>query len=193
MQTDIETLVCRAQDGDAEAFGRVYAATRGLVRGRIAIKLRRATGRAPEDLVEDLAADVFVSAWRSLGRYSNRGAKFEAWLTTIANNRVLDHLKSHRTRFEFLVPENEDGEIELDQPAPEVHQPDSRAVAKDEWARALAVLGQLTPTQREVLLRRYYLDQPVEDVATALGVKPESIKSMSLRGVKSARRLLDNA
>ena len=57
---DLEPLVAAAATGDADAFARVIGATGGLVTS-IALAIVRDV-----DMSQDIAQDVFLSAWRDL-------------------------------------------------------------------------------------------------------------------------------
>lgn len=65
---------------DPEAFGELYR----IHHAAIMRYLCRRTG--DQHLGEDLAGEVFLSAWRGLGRYRHTGAPFRAWLLRIATN-----------------------------------------------------------------------------------------------------------
>jgi len=56
--------------------------------------------------------------------------------------------------------------------------------------RAVAALP---PRQREVVVRRYFLDESVVDVATAMGIGTGSVKSATHRALQSLRTRIDPA
>ena len=66
----IQVLVVRAQEGDTEAFAKLY--------DHFFLPIYRYTAfRAPREMVEDLVADVFVKSWEKLHTYKmRRGVPF---------------------------------------------------------------------------------------------------------------------
>ena len=93
----IRALVELAQGGDTEAFGQLYDR---YVTGIFRYIYVRVGNR---QLAEDLTADTFLRALRSLHTFQWKGKDFAAWLTTIARNLMNDHYKSRRTRSEITT------------------------------------------------------------------------------------------
>ncbi|MFI6495591.1 sigma-70 family RNA polymerase sigma factor [Streptomyces sp. NPDC050564] len=89
--------VARAQAGDHEAFGAVYAAYSDVVYRYV---YHRIGGRAT---AEDLTSEVFARALTGLGSFSWQGRDMGAWLVTIARNLVADHFRSSRFRLEVTI------------------------------------------------------------------------------------------
>lgn len=91
-------LVAEAQGGSAAAFEALYQAHAGRVH---AVCLRMVANRA---IAEDLTQEAFVRAWQRLGTF--RGASvFSTWLTRVAVNVALGHLRSenrHLGRLEVI-------------------------------------------------------------------------------------------
>ena len=86
----LESLVRQAQEGDATAFGRVYDHFFPQV-------YRYAAFRCPQEIAEDLVADIFVKAWEKLHTYRLRtGIPFGAWLFRIARHTVIDVYRTQR-------------------------------------------------------------------------------------------------
>jgi len=54
----------------------------------------------------------------------------------------------------------------------------------------LALLGQLPPRRRAVLVLRYYCDLSVEETADVMGISTGTVKSQSARGLEALRLLL---
>lgn len=87
---DLEPLVAAAANGDAAAFGHVIGATSGLVTS-IALAIVRDV-----DLSQDIAQDVFLSAWRDLRQLRNPGSVLP-WLRQMTRNRA-HHVLRGRVR-----------------------------------------------------------------------------------------------
>lgn len=73
---------------------------------------------------------------------------------------------------------------------PETAAPES--ADEDRWAVRVA-LASVPPSQRQVLILRYYADMSVADTARALGCSVGNVKSQASRGLGAlARGLVDN-
>ena len=90
MQVDIDTIK-RAQGSDVAAFNQIVLTCRGRVMKTIARLIAR-----PED-VEDVAQEVFVHLYFSLGRLRAPEA-FDLWLHRITVNAAHSYLRHHRCR-----------------------------------------------------------------------------------------------
>ena len=87
-------LVELARNGDSEAFGQLYDHYHASVYRFLYYRL----GSVP--LAEDLTAETFFRALRSMSSFRWQGKDFGAWLMTIARNLTTDHFKAGRTRLE---------------------------------------------------------------------------------------------
>lgn len=81
-----------AQNGSDLAYGRLMASHQAAVRGF----LRRMLGGGWAD-ADDVAQEVFVHAWQSLGAV-REPEKFKSWLIGIAWRRARDHIRSSQRR-----------------------------------------------------------------------------------------------
>jgi RNA polymerase sigma-70 factor (ECF subfamily) len=82
------SLVAAARAGSNAAFSRLVARHQAPVRAF----LRRTLGGS-FDLADDLAQDVFVAAWESLGRLKDPSG-FRSWLYGIAWRRAQDAMRA---------------------------------------------------------------------------------------------------
>jgi len=92
-----EDLVVSAQNGDREAFSRLYADFAPMVHGIL-------LARVPRDEVDDLLQDVFLTAMRRLRSLRDPRA-FGAWLATVTRNRANDyHRAPHGSQLPNQIP-----------------------------------------------------------------------------------------
>lgn len=45
---------------------------------------------------EDITEEVFIRAWKSIGRFKQTGAPFISWLITITRNQIIDYYRAQK-------------------------------------------------------------------------------------------------
>ena len=91
-----DRLLERARHGDQQAFAALYDRFAGRLGEYVGTRIRSDAARRvdPEDIVQDVFADVFAS----LDRFVPRGkGSFFALLATIARRRMVDHYRRRST------------------------------------------------------------------------------------------------
>jgi RNA polymerase sigma-70 factor (ECF subfamily) len=176
VQADLPALLDRARTGDRDAFASLVRAHQRPV---FSIGLRMLRRR---DLAEDLAQDVFLQLFRRLADIES----FEHlgfWLRRVAANLAIDWLR--RTPHEPLSPHDE----------PAVLDAPGDPLLSRELSRHL---GELPPGPRAVMVLRYQEDLDLNDIATALDMPVNTVKSHIKRSLTTLRsrmigaRLVDN-
>lgn len=174
-QFDIVLAAARCDAG--WAFERLFHTFSPRVSGYL-----RAQGAAEPD---ELTNDVFLSAFRALGRFEGDEAAFRAWLFTIARNRLIDERRKQSRRTVLVAadmsapPEVAGGDVE----------DEALANLGGRWLRS--VLDELAPEQRDVLVLRIVGDLTIDRIADVLGKRPGAVKALQRRGLASVKRLLD--
>ncbi|MEU3194340.1 ECF subfamily RNA polymerase sigma factor, BldN family [Streptomyces sp. NPDC006992] len=170
-------LVERAQDGEAEAFGRLYDQYSDTVYRYI---YYRVGGRAT---AEDLTSETFLRALRRIGTFTWQGRDFGAWLVTIARNLVADHFKSSRFRLEVTTGEMLDAnEVE--------RSPEESVLETLSNAALLEAVRKLNPQQQECVTLRFLQGLSVAETARVMGKNEGAIKTLQYRAVRTLARLL---
>ncbi|GGL16212.1 ECF subfamily RNA polymerase sigma factor, BldN family [Streptomyces flaveus] len=170
-------LVERAQDGEAEAFGRLYDQYSDTVYRYI---YYRVGGKAT---AEDLTSETFLRALRRIGTFTWQGRDFGAWLVTIARNLVADHFKSSRFRLEVTTGEMLDAnEVE--------RSPEDSVLESLSNAALLDAVHRLNPQQQECVTLRFLQGLSVAETARAMGKNEGAIKTLQYRAVRTLARLL---
>jgi RNA polymerase sigma-70 factor (ECF subfamily) len=161
-------LVQRARRGDGEAFA-------DLLRPeyRTAIRLAKALLHDVDE-AEDAVQEAAFKAWRKLDNL-REGSVLRPWFLAIVANqcRTVRRAKWWSSRTDEEVPEKgaEAGDL----------------AGSIDLRRAVS---QLEYDQRLVLVLRYYMDMPFEEIALTLEISPKAARSRVERAVKHLRPML---
>lgn len=177
---DLEPLVAAAATGDADAFARVVGATGGLVTS-IALAVVRDV-----DISQDIAQDVFLSAWRDLRKLRNP-ASFLPWLRQMTRNRA-HHVLRGRVRARRWMQPADDHHVEtiVDGRAGVAE----RLLANEDRERLREALAALPDETREVLALYYREGQSVAQVAALLDLSENAVKKRLSRARDTLRGAL---
>ena len=165
--------IARLRRGDKPAWDAFVARFAGLIHAAVAGVLRQ-SGRDLNE-VSDLAQDVFVRLckddYRLLGQYDPSRAAPATWLTVVARSVALDAVR--RRRAPSITLED----------APET----AVAVAAHEPTRLRIPPGLLSPRQELILTMLYDKDMDPAEVGTALGIDPQTVRSMHHKALTRLR------
>jgi RNA polymerase sigma-70 factor (ECF subfamily) len=154
--------LARAAAGDADSFRLLVR----LHQGRVFSMALRFTGRRAE--AEELAQDVFLQLHGAL-RQIETPAHLKHWLLRTVSHRCIDSQRRARRR-PRLVP------IESMNDAAEAVAPENESDPLAD-ARLRRLLLDLSPDARAVVLLRYQEDLDPTDIAAALGMSINTVKS----------------
>jgi RNA polymerase sigma-70 factor (ECF subfamily) len=161
-------LVRRAQDGDREAFGRLFQ----LHHAAVFRMVRFALGSGGAD-AEDAAAETFVRAWKALPRYRDTGVPFVSWLYGIARHVVADeHRRGMRTEPRDALPDV--GRLEL----------------HDDRLDLATAIERLPEEQRLVIEMKYFAGLTNPEVAALLGTTTGAVNARQWRALKTLNATL---
>ena len=160
-------LIRRAKDGDGSAFAE-------LLRPQFRAAFRVAYGLLHNiDEAEDAVQEAAFTAWRKLGNV-RAGSALRPWFLAIVANHCRTVTKS---RWWSVA--------RTDQPESEAATADLAAGV--DLRRALARLGH---DEKLVLVLRFYLDMPYEEVAGVLGISPKAARTRVERALHRMRPIL---
>jgi RNA polymerase sigma-70 factor (ECF subfamily) len=177
----IDTLVAGAVNGSARARDELLALIHPLV-----LKYCRARLGRQESLMgsaDDVAQDVCMAVVSALPNYQLKGLSFRAFVYGIAAHKVTDAFRAIGRNRTEPVAELPDSPVTVDGPEP-------RVLAAEMSARLGALLGHLTPRQREVLVLRLAVGLSAEETAQAVRSTPGAVRVTQHRALGRLRRLL---
>jgi RNA polymerase sigma-70 factor, ECF subfamily len=179
-QIDELALCRRIAHGERHLFAQVVSRYSNLVAGAIA-----AQGVARED-VEDLAQVALVNVYKGLGGFRGE-AKLSSWIYRIAINVARAHLKRAAARppKASIEAEMESGYLPVDEQA-------GTEPLKLAQARALDMaLSRLSRAERETLSLYYFHELSYEEIAEALKMNLNTVRTHIRRGKQRLAELLD--
>jgi len=175
-----QVLMERVAAGDSRAFEAIYDRYH-----RQAYSLaRRITGR--ETGAEEATQEAFLSLWRGASKFDPKHASLGTWLLSLVRHRSIDWLRrgAARPRLQGLT----DGAAERIE-APE--RTDEQVMANQEYDRALRLVAELPPEQREVIHLAYLAGYSQTEIAARVGVPVGTVKGRTRLGLRKLRHSVE--
>lgn len=163
-----KSALARAQGGDKLAFAELARAHQSSV---FSLALRMLKQR---DLAEDLAQDVFLQLYRKLADIES-ASHLAFWLRRVAANLAIDRLRG----MPRLVSVDDDATFEAEAPAGNGDHLLERQLGQ--------LLRSLNPPARAVMLLRFQEDLDPTEIARALDMPVNTVKSHLKRSLDSLR------
>ena len=172
-------LLQRIRNGSADEFAEIV----GQHQSRVFAILSRYERDA--QIVEDLAQETFIKAWRALQQFDGR-APFEHWLSRIATHVAIDHVRSRRdreVRFTDLGDETLDWLREAEPKTP----PSPRDAAE---VLELA-MGRLSPEERIVITMLEIEEYSVKEICARTGWSSIAVRVRAYRARAKLKHALE--
>jgi len=181
-------LMLEVRDDSAAAFEELVA----RYQGRLVTVLKHQVGS--RELAEDLAQDVFLRMYRARKSYEP-GAKFAAWLFTIANHVAANALRSQSRRREVTLRSSDSGPLGP-RPLDRMLQASSgqmpaRQLAKVEMRDIVRMaLETLNERQRMAVLLSKFEGMSYAEIAVVMEISSQAVKSLLSRARENLREVL---
>ena len=136
---------------------------------------------------EDVLADTYLQAWKTVDTFDPQRCTVLGWLRTIARSRAQDRLRIERTRHGGM-----DGAPPFD-PDRETHAsagPEESACVSQQRQRLDAALATLKPAQRWVIALAYHRDHSHHEISAMTGMPLGTVKTLILRSHRHLRGMM---
>ena len=170
-----DDVVRRAQQGDVDAFERLYRAHAPAVHALA----RRMLGN--EGAAREMVQDVFVRAWERLGSFRGESA-FGTWLHRVGVNLILNQLRVTRRDVARFIDDESDGDVPI-ATAP--------AIGVDERIDLDAAIARLPAGARTVFVLHDIEGYAHDEIAQMLDLAPGTIRAQLWRARRQLMRHLD--
>ncbi len=168
-------LAAAAARGDSAAFGQLYDRYAERVFRHVYYRL---ANRAD---AEDLTGQVFLKALQAVGRYRADRAPFLSWLLAIAQNAIIDHLRSRKVTGELDLAVADTGTW-----CDPVQVTDLRCT---QGQLRRAILG-LKAEHRQVVLMRFVDELEHAQIGAVLGKNEGTVRVIQHRALAALRQAL---
>lgn len=182
--SEAQSLLDKAQAGDAEAFGEVCRA----YESRLLRQAMTLCGNATT--AEELAQDTLVEAWKSLRRYNGR-CRFFTWLCAILLNRCRNSFRQKRPMPISSLAGSDEKEVRNRiANLPDQHPwPDQATELQEQAALVWQCIRALPAKHQQVIYLRFYVGDSLEGIAGALGCSVGTVKSRLFHALDKLRNL----
>ena len=174
-EAELQRLIAEAQEGDTDAFGRIYDHFFTPI-------YRYCSFRLPKEVAEDTTSDIFVKAWEKLHTYKlKQGVPFAAWIFRIARHSVIDTYRSARGFEEVSenLPDSDD-----------YNRAEKRLEQKDTLRIVREAMDTLPDRYREVLLLTYVSQLPYSEVSRVLHMSEGGVRILKLSALRKLEAAL---
>ena len=168
-------LIGLAQKGDVDAFELIYNEHSGRV---YALCLRLMGGE--QTAATELMQDVFVRAWKNLGKFRGESA-FSSWLHRLAVNAMLENARGDKRRIARVLPMDDTSQIGAFAPG------DSTDLRMD----LESAIAKLPPGARMAFVLHDIEGYQHQEIAEQLGVAVGTVKAQLHRAHKLLIKALD--
>ena len=171
---DVEKLVRQAIEGNADAFGELYTLFVDKIYRYIFHHVYEKT------TAEDITAEVFLKAWRSLSSCEGRENTFSPWLYRIAHNQMVDEIRKKQRRPSVEL-ENAENVI-------------SYGRSSEEYANRqelLELIDKLPPNHKQVIILKFIEGLSNSEIAEITGKREGAIRAIQMRALAKLKKELD--
>lgn len=174
----INVLVQKAQNGNKEAFGKIYDIFLDSIYKYIFFRVSN------QQIAEDLTSEVFFKTLRNINKYKKKpNMPFSAWLFRIAKNSVIDFYRKKQEVDE--MPE----EIMDETVRAETERETERHIDKK---RILLAMKQLPEMQSHAIALKYFAERSNTEIAAILEKSETAVRILISRGLKKMGDILQD-
>jgi RNA polymerase sigma-70 factor, ECF subfamily len=171
-----EDLMELVSDGEAQAFEIIFDR-----HSEPAFSLAyRMCGR--RSMAEDVVQEVFLSLWRSGGRYDRRRGSVRNWVLGVVHNRAIDAFRRGVVREGHNV--SDEG---LAEQLPAAERTEIEVSRRDEASQVRGELGKLPAEQRQVIELAYFGGFTHTEIAEMLTLPAGTVKGRMRLGLMKMR------
>ncbi|KAJ51045.1 RNA polymerase sigma-70 factor (ECF subfamily) [Clostridium tetanomorphum] len=133
--------------------------------------------------IEECVNDVFLSLWNNVESFHEEKGNFKSWLIAISKYKAIDYKrklykeKSLECIDDVIIIEEKDTE--------------KLVILEENREEILKAISELKDVDKEIFIKRYFLDENINNIAKALGINRSTVDNRLSRGRKILKEKLN--
>jgi RNA polymerase sigma-70 factor (ECF subfamily) len=177
------SLIKAIQAGDHQAFESLVRRYQYQVANLIYVTM------GSRDDVDDIAQEVFIRVYKSLPRFKF-DASFFSWVYRITMNLCIDEIRKRKIRKVLSLDFLTEDALEKSRKNKDHSMPSDSMLLDERRQIVQSALQRLKPEHRDILVLREYKDLGYSEIAEALDISLEAVKSRIFRARSELKILL---
>jgi RNA polymerase sigma factor (sigma-70 family) len=128
--------------------------------------------------IDECINDVFLTVWQNARQFEGDPDDFKKWIGMIAKYKAIDRYRRTKKRMA-----REQSDAPLEQKASHL-QTDVTVMKREERNELLAAISQLSESDRDIFMMKYYLELSNGEIADSLGLTKAAVDNRLYRGKK---------
>ena len=135
-----------------------------------------------EQDIEECVQDVFIEAWDNIDKFDESRGSMKTWLLILCKYKALNIKK-------VLIKKSKIVDIE-DLQLSSRETIEENLLFKERKGEVIEAINSFNPTDKEVFLRRYFMEQSVEYIISCMSLSRQAVDNRLWRGRKKLREIL---
>ena len=181
MEHDIDLIVKLIKKRKPEALNRAMELYIGNVYHIAKSILYRI---ADAEDIEECVQDTFLDAWNNIDKYNPERGSFKTWLMILCKYNALNKKKVLMKEPEFISLEEDISSIN--------NSPENDFLIKEGTSQIIKAINTLGLKDREIFIRRYLLNQNIDEICSIMNLTRKAIDNRLCRGRKQLKEKLSS-
>ena len=152
--------------------------------------IRQVLSNGPSGDIEECATDVWLAVWQKTELFDPERSTFRTWVCMLSRHMAIDRLRRRKDPVGSALSLDDDRLTAVRQELRDIPELlERREMAQNRSAILNKALSRLPETERNLIIRRYYLIEKITDLARESGVERAVIDNRLTRIRKKLRTL----
>jgi RNA polymerase sigma-70 factor (ECF subfamily) len=132
--------------------------------------------------IQECVSDTFTAIWYNIEAFNCEKASFKTWITAIAKYKAIDYKKKY-IKSSNVKQLKDDTVIDM-------HNSENLIIERENKEELLSAIEELGKLDCEIFIRKYFLDESIDAIATRLGLTRQAVDNRLWRGRKKLKNKL---
>ncbi len=132
--------------------------------------------------IEECVNDIFLSIWNNIESFNNNKGSFKSWIIAVSRYKSIDYKRK--------LIKNSNIECIEDYILASEDSTESIIISKENKNELLSIIKEMKSIDKQIFIRRYFVQEDIEDIAKTLNVSRTVIDNRLSRGRKFLKEKL---